>query len=47
MNSAIMQWSSDAMYHGELTADASVADHLLELDEEALEKNDNEDITDF
>ena len=29
MNSAIMRWSSDALYAGRLTAHPSVADHTL------------------
>ena len=29
MNTAIMQWSSDQLYQGKLTAHSSVAGHLL------------------
>lgn len=29
MNKAIMQWSSDELYHGKLTAHPSVAEHTL------------------
>lgn len=29
MHWAIMQWASDALYHGQLTAHPSVAGHLL------------------
>lgn len=29
MHRAIMQWASDALYHGQLTAHPSVAGHLL------------------
>lgn len=29
MHHKIMQWSSDELYHGRLTADASVSEHLL------------------
>ncbi|KAM9660349.1 DNA-binding protein SMUBP-2 [Trichechus inunguis] len=29
MHHAIMQWASEALYHGQLTAHASVAEHLL------------------
>jgi ATP-dependent RNA/DNA helicase IGHMBP2 len=38
-----MKWSSDEMYNGNLIADASVADHLLEIPEESK----NEDMTEF
>jgi superfamily I DNA and/or RNA helicase len=37
MNEAIMNWSSQAMYNGELLADESVRHHLLETSEETEE----------
>ena len=41
MHTDIMQWSSDLLYEGKLTADRSVADHLLNNLRPNIEDNEN------